>query len=105
MGILLTSVFNRSLDGRLAALHLSPELLNTINSQRFKLVAITLPGRISEQMHTTVTQAIKLSFIDGFRTVMLTSVTLALLSALVAGLMIAGKPTAIVEKSEAEKHN
>ena len=105
MGIILTSVFNRSLDGRLAALHLSPELLNTINSQRFKLVAITLPPGISEQVHTTVTQAIKLSFIDGFRTVMLTSVTLALLSALVAGLMIAGKPTAIVQKSEAEKHN
>ena len=102
MGIILASVFNRSLDGRLASLHLSPELLNTINSQRGRLVAITLPTGVSEQVRTTVTQAIKLSFVDGFRTVMLTSVTLALLSALVAGLMIAGKRTAIEEKSEVE---
>ena len=100
MGIILASVFNSSLDSRLAALHLSPTLLNSINSQRVKLVGIALPSGISEQVRTTVTQAIKLSFVDGFRTVMLTSLALALLSALVAGLMISGKHTIIVEKDE-----
>ncbi|MBA2391374.1 MAG: MFS transporter [Ktedonobacteraceae bacterium] len=98
MGIILARVFNSSLDNRLAALHLSPALLNTINSQRVKLVAITLPSGISEQVRTTVTEAIKFSFIDGFRTVMFTSLILALLSALVAGLMISGKRASIVEK-------
>jgi EmrB/QacA subfamily drug resistance transporter len=104
MGIILASVFNSSLDSRLAALHLSPALLNAINSQRIKLVGITLPSGISEQVRTTVTQAIKLSFVDGFRTVMLTSLSLALLSALVAGLLISGKHTTIAEKGEVEKH-
>lgn len=91
MGIVLSNAFNSSLNNRLAALHLSPTLLNTINAQRVKLAGITLPAGISEQVRMTVTQAIKLSFVDGFRTVMFTSLALALLSALVAGLMIAGK--------------
>ncbi len=91
MGIVLSSAFNSSLDNRLASLHLSPALLSTINSQRVKLVGITLPAGVSGQLRTAVTQAIKLSFVDGFRTVMFTALALALLSALVAGLMIEGK--------------
>ena len=91
MGIVLASAVNSSLNNRLEALHLSPALLNSINAQRTKLAGITLPTGISEQVRVTVTQAIKLSFVDGFRTVMFTSLGLTLLSALVAGLMIAGK--------------
>ncbi len=62
---------------------------------------ITLPAGVSEQVRATVTQAIKLSFVDGFRVVMFTSFALALLSALVAGLMIEGKrKTDDVKKSD-----
>ncbi|MBV9709567.1 MAG: MFS transporter [Ktedonobacteraceae bacterium] len=100
MGILLSSAFNSSLDSRLASLHLSPALLDTINAQRVKLAGITLPGGISEQVRTTLTQAIKLSFVDGFRVVMFTSLCLALLSALVAGLMIEGKRAAVDQVAE-----
>ena len=103
MGILLSSVFNSSLDSRLAALHLSPALLDTVNAQRTKLAGITLPTGVSAQVHTTVTQAIKLSFVDGFRVVMFTSCGLALLSALVAALMIAGKRKAIAQTGEVEQ--
>ncbi len=105
MGILLSSVFNSSLDSRLATLHLSPALLDTINAQRGKLAGITLPGGINEQVRTTVTQAIKLSFVDGFRVVMFTSLGLALLSALVAGLMIEGKRTSVVQPDEVDTSN
>jgi EmrB/QacA subfamily drug resistance transporter len=87
MGILLSSAFNSSLNSRLATLHLSPVLLGTINAQRTKLAGITLPAGVS----TTVKQAINLSFVDGFRVVMFTACGLALLSALVAALMIEGK--------------
>jgi hypothetical protein len=108
MGILLSSAFNSSLDNRLATLHLAPALLNSINAQRSKLAAITLPGGISEQVHTTVMQAIRLSFVDGFRVVMFTALGLALLSALIAGLMIEGKrmkvsQAEVVEKSEVKE--
>jgi len=91
MGILLSSVFNSRLTSYLDPLHLPLNVLSAIDAQRSRLAGITLPGGIGAQMQAAVSQAIKLAFIDGFRTVMLTSVALALISSLVAFLLIAGK--------------
>ncbi len=98
MGILLSNAFNRSLDQRLAPLNLPSTLLSAIDAQRTRLAGIALPGGISSQTQAAVTQAIKLAFVDGFRVVMFTSMGLALVSALVAFLLIEGKRAQPVEE-------
>ncbi len=98
MGILLSSVFNSSLNARLDSLHLPVNVLSAIDAQRSRLAGITLPGNISTQVQAAATQAIKLAFVDGFRTVMLTAMSLALVSSLVAFLLIEGKQVPPQEK-------
>ncbi len=98
MGILLSSVFTSSLDARLSPLHLPDNVLSAIEAQHSKLAGITLPGGMDAQTQAAATQAIKLAFVDGFRTVMLAAMVLALVSSLVAFLLIAGKEASPKEK-------
>jgi EmrB/QacA subfamily drug resistance transporter len=91
MGILLSSVFSSSLNARLSPLHLPDNVVSAIEAQHSKLAGITLPGGMDAQTQHAAVQAIKLAFVDGFRAVMLTAVVLALISSLMAFLLIAGK--------------
>src|SRR5215467_9392934 len=90
LGIIVLAVFNSSLDSHLSQ---QPQLLHLIDAQRFKLVGIAIPASVTGQHALLLKQAIKESFVSGFRAVMLTGAGLALASAFSALLLIEGKQT------------
>jgi len=62
-----------------------------IETQRTRLVGITIPAGVSNLLHAALERAIDESFVAGFRVVMLIGAALAAASALSALLLIEGK--------------
>ena len=89
-GLVMTAVFDAALDERLDALHLPPKLQTAVGEQRPKLAAIAVPAGVAEATAAGIKQAVGESFVAGFRRVMLVCAALSVLSALSAGLLIAG---------------
>jgi EmrB/QacA subfamily drug resistance transporter len=92
LGIVIVQSFNRDLDGQLNALEIAPELRQAIDDQRVRLAGAQLPSGVDHRLRGLLEQAIKDSFIFGFRMVMLTAAGLALLSAAVALTGIESRP-------------
>jgi EmrB/QacA subfamily drug resistance transporter len=90
LGIAIFSVFDRALSRRLADLELAPPLRQTLDAQRNRLAGIELPESIPPRERALMRNAIDLSFVDGFRCVMLTGAALAFGSAVAALLLIGG---------------
>jgi hypothetical protein len=90
-GIVALSVFTSSLESHLAALHLSPGVQQLIEVQRTRLAGITIPTRVSGEVQAALKRAIDESFVSAFRLISLLGAALALLSALSAWFLIAGK--------------
>jgi EmrB/QacA subfamily drug resistance transporter len=90
-GLVLTSAFNSALDGELVRLQLPSELAASVVAQRGKLAGIVIPDGYAEPVTTALRHSIKLSFVCGFRWVMLVAAGLALLSAVSAAVFIQGK--------------
>jgi EmrB/QacA subfamily drug resistance transporter len=90
-GIVLTSVFNIRLNAELARVHAPAELVAAVMSQRQKLAGIVIPSGYSASVTAALKHAIGLSFVAGYRCVMLVSAALALLSAISAWVLIEGK--------------
>lgn len=91
LGIVIVYTFNHELDRRLAPMDLAPEVRRSIDNQRVRLAGAELPSGIDERTRVALRQAIEEAFVFGFRRVMLTSMVLALMSALVAYTMIENK--------------
>jgi MFS family permease len=91
LGIVIVHSFNRELDRRLARVDVAPEVRRSVDEQRVRLAGAELPLTIDEQTRTALQQAIKESFVFGFRVVMLTAAGLALVSAVVAFTVIEKK--------------
>lgn len=89
--IVVLSVFNNGLDRRLAILKIPPEVQQMLAEQQSKLAGAEIPPGLSNEMSAALSRVIAESFVDGFRWVMLIATGLALVSALVAALMIKGK--------------
>ena len=94
----MLQVFSSGLKHRLAALNISVETRNAIYEQRIKLGGIDVDEaavHASEQTATresankqAIEQAIKDSFVSGFRTIMLIAAAMALLSTLSTWLLL-----------------
>ncbi len=84
-GLVLTSVFTRSLDRRLDSLRLPAPVRERIEMQRPKLAAI-------ETDDDRIRQAIRESFLNGYRAVAWISVILGIASSLSAGIWIENRP-------------
>jgi EmrB/QacA subfamily drug resistance transporter len=80
-GLVIGSVFNRSLDRRLNTIGLPASARAQIASQRAKLAAI-------ETDDPRVSRAIAEAFVDGYRTVVLIAAALAVASSLSAALLV-----------------
>ena len=89
LGIIVLAVFNSSLDNHLATLNIPNQVLQSINAQRFKLVGIQVP--VGGTTGILLKQAIKESFVAGFRAATLTGAGLAIAAALSSLLLIEGK--------------
>jgi EmrB/QacA subfamily drug resistance transporter len=76
-GAILTVIFNGALDARLAELSLPYDVIREIGAQRAKLAGIQIGDPQARE-------AIRVSFVAGFRVVMLVSAGLASLSAVIA---------------------
>jgi EmrB/QacA subfamily drug resistance transporter len=87
-GIVMLQRFNRSLDQRIASLHLATSAQQFLDTQRVNLAAATLPLGLDNATASALKQAIAAAFVDGFRLVMGISAGLAIASAITAALMI-----------------
>ena len=85
MGLVLTNVFNRNLDSRLDSLSLPAAVREQVTVQRPKLAAI-------ETDDARVRDAVKGSFVAGYRSVVWIAVALGILSSLSAATLIDSRP-------------
>ena len=92
MGLILSSVFNRTLDQRLELLALPPEVRSEMNAQRPRLAAAEISDRAGRK-------AIDEAFVP-LRTVFWVAVGLALASSLSAAWLIRTEPKLPVEPPE-----
>jgi hypothetical protein len=91
LGIIMLHAFNGRFDQHLLDLGVSHEVRLKLDAQRGRLAGTVVPADLDPIVRTALKQAINESFVSGFREVMLISAALALLSALVAWLLINGR--------------
>jgi len=91
LGVVMLQVFDRNFEPRLAASGLPSEARGAIEGQRHKLTAAALPPSLTPPQREAAERDIALSYVAGFRAVMLASAGLAFGGALVAWLMIGGR--------------
>ena len=87
-------VFNNRLDRRLSGLAVSDDVQHALDAQRVKLAGAVVPSNLDPAVQTALRQAINESFVSGFRAVMSISAALAVLSGLIAWLLIRSSATA-----------
>jgi hypothetical protein len=87
-GIVMLHSFNHAIDQRLANRNVPAAAWESLKAQRDKLAAISLPAGLDQMTQQLVRQAIDESFVHGFRLVMAIGATLAVVSAIVAWLLI-----------------
>ena len=94
LGLVMLHVFNSRLDSRLSGIAVSDDIHHALDAQRVKLAGAVIPADLDAGLQTALRQAINQSFVSGFRAVMLISAALAVLSALIACLLIRGTSVA-----------
>jgi MFS family permease len=87
-GVVMLRAFNSALDRRLDSLGPPPEARLQLDNDRTKLAAMEPPSMLDPDNATGVRRAIADSFIGGFRWALTLGAALAILGALVAGLII-----------------
>jgi EmrB/QacA subfamily drug resistance transporter len=88
LGIVMVESFGSRLDRDLKHEALSEQAVQTIQSNQTKLAGLPVPADLSPQMRAAVRELINQSFIFGFRVVMLICAGLAVMSAVITGVMI-----------------
>lgn len=94
LGLVMLHVFNNRLDRRLSGLAVSNDVQHALDAQRAKLAGAVVPSNLDPAVQTALRQAINESFVSGFRAVMSISAVLAMLSGLIAWLLIRSSATA-----------
>ena len=90
LGLVMLHVFNIRLDRRLPGIAVSDDIHHALDAQRVKLAGAVMPADLDPAVQTALRKAINQSFVSGFRAVMAISTALAVLSALIAWLLIRG---------------
>lgn len=90
-GVIMTPIFNLSLDTWLQQVDLPPAAMQAIEAQRDKLAAIELPAHIDAAARTAADGAVANAFVAGFRWIMAISALCCFASALAAWRMIDGR--------------
>jgi EmrB/QacA subfamily drug resistance transporter len=88
LGIVMLQAFNHAMDRRLADANLPPAAWQSLQAQRTKLAAASLPDELDQMTQQLVGQTIAESFVHAFRLIMAIGVTLAAMSAIVAWLLV-----------------
>jgi predicted MFS family arabinose efflux permease len=90
-GAVMVSAFQRNLAGRLDSLSIPTEIREQIELHARDTLNVNVPENLSEDSQTAIRQAIRNSFVAGFRLVAYLSGGLAAASALAAWLLIEGR--------------
>jgi len=90
-GVVLVSSFERRLVADLSSMQISPVVREQLLAQASQLVEIKIPETVSQDQSSVITQSIRNSFISGFRVVTIIGAALAVLSSIVAWVLIPGK--------------
>jgi hypothetical protein len=88
MGIVMTQIFNHSLDRQLDGARLPPSVQQAIKAQRSKLAAIELPESAGAEARLAARRAVADAFVAAFRCVMIICALLALGGAASAWMLI-----------------
>jgi hypothetical protein len=88
MGIVMTQIFNHSLDRQLDGARLPPSVQQAVKAQRSKLAAIELPESVGAETRLAARRAVADAFVAAFRCVMIICALLALGGAASAWMLI-----------------
>jgi hypothetical protein len=88
LGIVMLQSFNHALNGRLADDNVPPAAWQSLDGQRNKLAAASLPDEFDQMTQQIVGQTIAESFVHAFRLIMAIGAMLAAASAIIAWLLI-----------------
>jgi EmrB/QacA subfamily drug resistance transporter len=94
-GIVMLHSFNHSLDRRLAGWKLPASAWQSLQAQRTKLAALSLPQELDEMTQQMIGRSIAESFVDAFRLVMAIGATLAVTGGIVAFLLIGTRKSSL----------
>jgi EmrB/QacA subfamily drug resistance transporter len=97
-GIVMLHSFNHSLDRRLAGWKLPASAWQSLQAQRTKLAALSLPQELDEMTQQMIGHSIAESFVDAFRLVMAIGATLAVTGGIVAFLLIGTRKNSLPGK-------
>jgi EmrB/QacA subfamily drug resistance transporter len=92
LGVVMLHVFGNVLDRNLGAASVPPAAIQALSSQKSKLAAADLPREFESATRRTARTAVDRSFVTGFRTIMCIGAGLSVGAALIAFLLVAGKP-------------
>jgi EmrB/QacA subfamily drug resistance transporter len=90
-GVVMLNAFNSGLAERLDTLPISPEARAQLLEHRGEFVSLKIPVGVSGEARAAIQQAIRESFVEGFRRVAYLAALLAVAGAIVSGLLIEGK--------------
>jgi len=93
-GMVMAWAFEASLHDRLREAGVPHEISAFMDAQRSKLAGAALPPGVDAAVAATLRRAVELSYVSGFRWIMMLSAGLALMSALAAWALIEGKARA-----------
>jgi EmrB/QacA subfamily drug resistance transporter len=88
LGLVMFHAFNNCLDRKLNQSAAPAEIRKALDSERIKLAAAEIPASVDKATRDLLKQTIQDSFVYGFRAVLLVSAALALISSLLAWLLI-----------------
>jgi len=95
LGLILAWAFDASLQHHLQDAGASAQVGAQLLAQRDKLAGAEIPQGLDPALASALKDAVRASFVTGFRWVMIVSAALALVSALAALVWIEGKPGAV----------
>ena len=93
LGVVLAWTFDARLQERLQEGRVAPQVAKQLTAQRAKLAGVEVPAGLDPATAEQVKRTVQLSFVAGFRRVMLLGALLAIASALAAWFWIEGRPT------------
>jgi EmrB/QacA subfamily drug resistance transporter len=88
LGIVMLHSFDQAIDRRLTNENVPPAARQSLQAQHSKLAAASVPDELDQMTQRLVRQAIGESFVHAFRLIMTIGATLAVVSAIVAWLLI-----------------
>lgn len=100
LGIFMLQSFGVNLDRKINALDIPAEIRQQVENDKNNLAAVKVPENASEESKQIIRQAVNESFVAGFRLVACIAAGLALLSAICAWFLVAGKETENNEDSD-----